>query len=114
MSYARFLKYDVYVYMDSRGKLACCGCLLSDQWYYDTTEEMVAHLAEHRTAGDHLPDDIEEALWEDDEDNFVNYQRCMVDGCEERATCGSPTDDGYIWSCDIKHGKMLGGFSEWL
>lgn len=69
MSYSRFSFADVYVYMDVNGTLACCGCSLSDQWYYRSTQAMVDHLAEHRTAGHDVPD-IEAELWADDADNF--------------------------------------------
>lgn len=69
MSYCRFSAADVYVYMDVNGSLACCGCSLGDQWYFDSTQAMVEHLAEHRAAGHHVPD-IEPDLWADDADNF--------------------------------------------
>lgn len=70
MSYARFSHADVYVYMDVNGSLACCDCSIGDQWYFDSTDEMVVHLAEHRAAGDYVPDGIEESLREDDAENF--------------------------------------------
>lgn len=70
MSYSRFSGFDVYVFMDVYGSLQCCGCLLDDQWHYDSTQAMVDHLAEHRAAGHNVPDGIEAALWEDDEENF--------------------------------------------
>lgn len=70
MSYCRFLPYDAYIYMDFNGTLTCCGCALDDNWQYESTQEMVDHIAEHRVAGHHLPDDIEQRLWEDDEENF--------------------------------------------
>ena len=71
MSYARFSETcDVYVYMDVNGTLACCGCILGKMpWYYDSTQAMVDHLAEHRAAGHDVPD-IEPELWADDEENF--------------------------------------------
>lgn len=63
MAYARFSYADVYVFMNVSGHLECCGCLLSDQWKYDSTQAMVDHLAEHRSAGHDVPDGIEAELW---------------------------------------------------
>jgi hypothetical protein len=70
MSYSRFGYADVYVYMDVNGSLACCGCFLGADWYFDSTEAMVDHLAEHRAAGHEVPPGIEDSLREDDADNF--------------------------------------------
>lgn len=70
MSYSRFSFADVYVYMDVNGSLACCGCWLGDDWYFDSTKAMIAHLAEHRAAGHDVPDGIEDSLREDDAENF--------------------------------------------
>jgi len=70
VSYARFSHADVYVYMDVNGALCCCGCSLGDEWYFDTTEAMVAHLDRHRALGHNVPPGIDEDLWEDDAENF--------------------------------------------
>lgn len=70
MSYARFGYADVYVYMDFTGRLACCGCSLTDAWYFDSTDAMIAHLAEHRAAGHDMPSEIEAELRADDGENF--------------------------------------------
>ena len=76
MSYSRFSHADVDVYMDVNGSLACCGCLLTDDpetsggWYYNSTDEMIAHLDKHRAAGHDVPDYLDDALREDDEENF--------------------------------------------
>ena len=113
MSYSRFSHADVYVFMSTSGHLECCGCRLGDQWAFDSTQAMVDHLAEHRAAGHYVPAGIEDALWEDDQDNWVDYRRCDVDGCDKRVTCGSPTPTGYVCACSVRHGQSLGGFSQW-
>jgi hypothetical protein len=114
MSYARFSYSDVYVFMSTSGHLECCGCRLGDEWAFDSTQAMVDHLAEHRAAGHDVPAGIEDSLWEDDRDNWVDYRRCDVDGCDERATCGSPTPDGsYVSCCSVRHAQTLGGFHDW-
>jgi len=71
MSYSRFGwgGSDVYIFLSAGGHLECCGCTLGDQWSYDTTDEMLAHLDEHRGAGDHVPQDCIEDLLADKEEN---------------------------------------------
>ena len=71
MSYSRFGwdGSDVYVFLSVGGHLECCGCLLSDEWSYATTDEMIAHLEEHRAAGHHVPEDCIEDLLADKEEN---------------------------------------------
>lgn len=71
MAYSRFSEHcDVYVFMHVGGFLQCCGCRLGDDWNFDSTDEMVEHVAEHRAAGHNVPDGLEQSLLEDDEDNF--------------------------------------------
>lgn len=92
MSYSRFSNADVYVYMDARGTLDCCGCILQkSEWVEDpgaffgfylralepiietrftTTQQMVDHLSLHRAAGHDVPDGIEADLWADDQENW--------------------------------------------
>lgn len=136
MAYTRFSFADVYVYMDVGGYLNCCGCILQkSEWVDDpskpifggylkpiepiiptkfvTTQGMIEHLALHRAAGHDVPDGVEDELRADDDDNFVNYSRCDVDGCEERPTCGAPTPEGYVSCCSIEHAQSLGGFLDW-
>lgn len=110
MSYSRFSHADVYVFMSSAGHLECCGCKLGDQWEFGSTQAMVDHLAEHRAAGHDVPTGIEAELWEDDRENWVDYRRCDLDGCDERARCGSPAADGYVSACSIGHAQQLGAF----
>lgn len=93
MSYARFgSDSDVYVYMDTRDVLVCCGCCLQDrEWVdepgsflggylkeigeiiateFDSTQGMVDHLQRHITEGHAVPDDVIPALRADDAENF--------------------------------------------
>lgn len=111
MAYARFSHADVYVFMSVEGHLECCGCILGDQWAFDSTQAMVNHLAKHRAAGNDVPADLESELWEDDQENWVDYPRCDVEGCEERTTCGSKAPGGYVRCCSVKHAQTLGGFA---
>ena len=112
MSYARFSYADVYVFMSTSGHLECCGCQLGNQWKFDSTAAMVEHLAEHRAAGHDVPDGIEASLWDDDQENWVDYRRCAVGGCDKRVTCGSPTQSGgYVSACSVAHAQTLGGFA---
>lgn len=67
MSYCRFAwgGSEVYVYESDNG-LVCCGCRLAEPWFVtDEPEEMIAHLAEHRRAGQFVPEKAILALWED-------------------------------------------------
>lgn len=114
MAYSRFSYCDVYVYMSVRGHLECCGCILGDQWVFDSTQAMVDHLAEHRAAGHDVPDGIEDELRADDRANWVDYDRCDVEGCDLRTTCGSPAEGGgYVSACSVAHAQTLGGFKNW-
>jgi hypothetical protein len=113
MAYARFSYADVYVFMSTSGHLKCCGCSLSNQWAYDSTQAMVDHIAEHRAAGHNVPAELEQDLWDDDEDNWINYERCDLEGCNKRVTCGSPVPSGYVSCCSIEHAQRLGGFADW-
>lgn len=70
MAYSRFSYADVYVFMSVYGALECCGCSLSGDWNYDSTQAMVDHLAEHRAAGHSVPAGIEDELRRDDAENF--------------------------------------------
>lgn len=89
MSYARFGwdGSDVYIFMSDLG-LECCGCSLhrdGDSFpVFNSTQAMVDHLAEHRAAGDFVPEYVEDELWADDEENWVTYPRCDVEGCDDR------------------------------
>ncbi|MGC4151530.1 MAG: hypothetical protein QM628_00430 [Propionicimonas sp.] len=112
MAYARFSDADVYVFMSTSGHLECCGCRLGDPRRFDSTQAMVDHLAKHREAGHDVPDGLEAGLWADDRENWVDYQRCAVDGCDKRVTCGSPAPGGYVSCCSIEHAQTLGGFSD--
>ena len=74
MSYARFGAggSDVYVYADVGGYINCCGCWLHDHGFKAySTDEMIAHLNEHRDAGhcvlDNTYDDLRADAQENDE-----------------------------------------------
>lgn len=52
MSYARFgASSDVYVYDDAGGYIACCGCILGNEWDFHSVDEIVTHMQEHVDAG---------------------------------------------------------------
>jgi hypothetical protein len=70
MSYCRFGQADVYVYLDARGYLACCGCILGDEWEFHSTDAMVEHLNAHTAAGHDVPSSVIPALRADDAENF--------------------------------------------
>lgn len=116
MAYTRFDGWSsTYIFMSSSGYLECCGCILGDRWHFNSTQEMVDHIQEHRKTGHNVPEGLEDELWEDDDDNWVTYRRCDVEGCDKRATCGSPNADKtkYINACSVAHAQTLGGFSNW-
>lgn len=83
MAYTRFSFADVYVYMDVTGVLRCCGCSLSDEWDYDSTEAMITHLEEHRAAGHGFPEETIAELRADDAENFPPQ-------CREGHAWGAP------------------------
>ena len=80
MSYCRFTEADAYIYDDSHYGLYCCACSLSkvemkynelfkmEMPVYDgfvagyDYDKMLAHIVEHRSAGDYIPDDVDERL----------------------------------------------------
>lgn len=70
MAYSRFSYADVYVFMSVYGSLECCGCWLGPGWNFGSTQAMIDHLAEHRAAGHSVPEGIEDALRDDDAENF--------------------------------------------
>jgi hypothetical protein len=60
VSYARFgwEGSDVYVFLSVSGGLECCGCSIKEigpSPLFDTTEEMLAHLEEHRSNDHTVP-----------------------------------------------------------
>lgn len=70
MSYCRFgwQGSEVYVYEGSDG-IVCCGCQLdttkSSSFVCETSEEMIAHLGEHRRANQYVPNGVIEELWDE-------------------------------------------------
>jgi hypothetical protein len=69
MSYARFGEdSNVYVFL-SCSALECCSCRPDGPHLTFSTAEMIAHLDEHRAAGDKVPDYCYEGLREDEREN---------------------------------------------
>jgi hypothetical protein len=84
MAYCRFIDSDAYIYDDFETGLTCCVCSLmplrmtqpfplfpdafeiNDNFIagYDY-DKMIAHVAEHRAAGDYIPEYVDEELIED-------------------------------------------------
>lgn len=60
---------DVYVYFDIGGYLCCCGCCLGKKWDFHSTDEMIAHLEEHRAAGHRVPQSCIDRLEDEREEN---------------------------------------------
>jgi hypothetical protein len=85
MSYCRFIDADAYIYYDVRYGLYCCACSLmplkeADMSIFGEFErffinegfiagedynKMLVHIAEHRAAGDYIPEDVDERLIEE-------------------------------------------------
>ncbi|ROR97803.1 hypothetical protein EDD28_2412 [Salana multivorans] len=111
MSYARFgPSSDVYVYGDIAGYVACCGCILSDQWDFHSAAEIVAHLREHVAAGHNVPENLlDESLYPDED--FVaecSIHLCRRDkghGGEHTPIAGWPDADRH----EAIRTKQLGG-----
>lgn len=86
MSYCRFGEADAYIYLSTSG-LECCGCFLAPREKYpepytdmfgitreeyslpvgpfDTAQDMLNHIAEHRAAGHYIPEDVDQRLKEE-------------------------------------------------
>jgi len=80
MSYCRFGEADAYIYDDIQYGLYCCACsLMPSTTAYNTFfkkeltthegfkanydyDKMLAHIAEHRNKGDHVPQDVDDSL----------------------------------------------------
>lgn len=80
MSYCRFIEADAYMFDHYNFGLYCMGCSLmplkteystffeEDVTFHDDFiaeydyELMLAHVAEHRVAGDHIPENVDERL----------------------------------------------------
>jgi hypothetical protein len=83
MSYCRFIEADAYIYDDVNYGLYCCACsLMPIKTRYnnffkreiqvngsfiagDDYDKMLAHVAEHRAAGDYIPEYVDEDLIKD-------------------------------------------------
>jgi hypothetical protein len=70
MSYCRFSNADAYIYDDVDYGLYCCGCRLDESGGYaagKSVAAMLAHIRDHRAAGHHIPDFVDQALIDDRE-----------------------------------------------
>ena len=60
MSYCRLSRdSDVYVFMNTDGRIECCGCGLTLPYgseEFDTPQDAIEHLYAHRRAGDKVPE----------------------------------------------------------
>ena len=70
MSYCRFSEDSgVYVYegygVGDAGVIVCCGCRIEGHFETDDGITFLRHLAEHRTAGHKVPDDVSVAILEE-------------------------------------------------
>lgn len=83
MSYCRFIEADAYIYDDVSYGIICCVCSLMPTRKTETSrffpefyindnfvagydyDKMLVHIAEHRAAGDYIPDDVDERLIEE-------------------------------------------------
>lgn len=79
MSYARWSPgSDVYVFTNVGGFIECCGCSLSEHSFQAfSTDEMLAHLEEHKAVGHDVPSYCIEGLEADREENdsFIAWTR---------------------------------------
>jgi len=107
MSYCRFIEADAYIYDDVYYGLYCCACSLmplrteySTFFKEDITmhesfaaeydyDKMLAHVAEHRAAGDYIPEDVDERLIEERDCEHVFAEGKYGVRCEK---CWRPQD----------------------
>jgi hypothetical protein len=64
MSYCRFADGDVYMFPSCDGGIECCYCTLNDRRNvtFDSKEDAIGHLQQHRLAGDDVPEWAEEEV----------------------------------------------------
>jgi len=70
MAYARWGNdSDVYVYQmeleDASRVFTCCMCEIEKDFYCDTRQEMIEHLAKHKKAGDKVPGSAFQRLYKE-------------------------------------------------
>lgn len=106
MSYARFSYADVYVFLNVEGYLSCCGCSFPDpeQTDFDTTADLLAHLAKHRAAGHDVPEETLDALKADAVENdtwIAKVAAGMCPSCEgARWVQNPPPGWEACWRCN--------------
>ena len=122
MSYCRFGKGDVYIFLSTDHLLECCGCILQEREWIDdetapfkgyfksigeiietdfnTTQGMLDHLELHKSKGHYIPKSCIDRLIEDQEEN----DKIMLAPCGhnynkfDRTTCAKP-------DCPWKEGR---------
>ena len=66
MSYCRFIESDAYIYDDVAFGLYCCACSLGKSLKGfaagEDYDKMLAHIQDHRNAGDYIPEYVDEEL----------------------------------------------------
>jgi hypothetical protein len=66
MSYCRFIEADTYIYDDVYYGLYCCACSLGESLggfvAGEDYDKMLAHIKDHRNAGDYVPEHVDEQL----------------------------------------------------
>jgi len=86
MAYCRFSDSDAYIYDDIYMGLVCAVCSLDNEPNYFVAENdydlMIAHVAEHRKAGDSIPDYVEMELESDRDDKEWQAKRSAPRGIE--------------------------------
>jgi hypothetical protein len=104
VSYARFSYADVYVFINVRGYLDCCGCWLrsgGEPAHFFTTDAMIAHLREHQGAGHDIANAIEE----------LEADRAENDAWMAKVGAGMcPSCDGDGWCHNCKNCRRPCGF----
>jgi hypothetical protein len=107
MAYCRFLDSDAYIYDDVVYGLYCCVCSLSEARVEyndffkmemtvvtgfiagDDYDKMLSHIADHRAAGDYIPEDVDERLIEERDCEHVFIDMKYGVRCEK---CWRPQD----------------------
>lgn len=84
MAYCRFISSDAYIYDNVYAGLVCEACSLTpmnseDEFPRFTAgkdrNSMLAHIADHRTAGDFIPDYVDERLRREIEEEGLDAGR---------------------------------------
>jgi len=109
MSYCRFIEADAYIYDDVYYGIICCACSLMplhestpNKFFPETIminnnfiaeydyDKMLNHVAEHRAAGDYIPEDVDERLIEERDCEHVFIEMNYGIRCEK---CWRPQNE---------------------